>query len=152
MRAQPTVRNRLLNPPRSRPRIFQSQQEPRPMVWDSAGNRAGTKSVPQPVPQEDLALAVRCAPSEIESSTGRSVERVRYITTPVACSGALREGSGRDPSENPMEGLNEDPETPWSAMPAAGRRRRNWVRACTSARADGRKHSTRQRSLRPGLR
>src|SRR5258706_3229426 len=114
MRAQPTVAEPVAEPTPVPTQNFSSQQEP---ASHGLGLRAGEPElarspVPQPVPQEDLALAVRlCAEAKLNAQLAVAVERVRYITNASGVALALCEKvAAESPSENPMEGLNEDPE------------------------------------------
>src|SRR5882762_11772636 len=114
MRAQPTGAEPVAEPTPVPTQNFSSQQEP---ASHGLGLRAGEPElarspVPQPVPQEDLALAVRlCAEAKLNAQLAVAVERVRYITNASGVALALCEKvAAESPSENPMEGLNEDPE------------------------------------------
>jgi len=114
MRAQPTGAEPVAEPTPVPTQDFSSQQEP---ASHGLGLRAGEPElarspVPQPVPQEDLALAVRlCAEAKLNAQLAVAVERVRYITNASGVALALCEKvAAESPSENPMEGLNEDPE------------------------------------------
>src|SRR5882672_336951 len=118
MRAQPTGAEPVAEPTPVPTQNFSSQQEP---ASHGLGLRAGEPElarspVPQPVPQEDLALAVRlCAEAKLNAQLAVAVERVRYITNAsgvalALCEKVAAESPSESPSENPMEGLNEDPE------------------------------------------